>query len=194
MEELTHIVRNSGYTREALDHDLSDLVEKAKDSLPSDVDTLVGTGLSGTLVVPHLGRALGLYWGIMRKPSDFEGRSSYAHEVYEGSLGRKWALVDDFVSSGDTVIRVLKQMTEAVEPLDWRLGWDTEFQGVFQYSRREYNPWLDLHDLRGWVGVRRALDKIKPPRHLTAVPEVPGDGLPQAGHPGAESEAPQPPY
>jgi hypothetical protein len=182
--EKTHIVRNSGYTREALAPDLSDMVTLVKESLPEEVDTIVGTGLSGTLVVPHLGRALGLHWGIMRKSSE----GSHASEMYEGTMGRRWALVDDFVSSGDTVKRVLANcFKEFGERTDWgRPTWDTEFQGVIQYSRA-YQAWLSREDLaQYWTGIRREMEKVGlwPTPHLTSAPAGPEVEGPQVERPG----------
>lgn len=78
----------------------SELVKAAR---RRDFDTIVGTGLSGSLVVPALARKLGKHWAVVRKP----GVSSHSGErVCEGTLGERWLFVDDFVSSGATLERV----------------------------------------------------------------------------------------
>jgi hypoxanthine phosphoribosyltransferase len=59
---------------------------------------VVGTGLSGALVVPYLGRALSKYWLIVRKNGD----SSHSNFWAEGELGARWLFVDDQVETGKT--------------------------------------------------------------------------------------------
>lgn len=67
-----------------------------------DFDTIIGTGMSGCLVVPRLAADLGLHWAVVRKP-DVKSHSSKA---VEGRVGKRWVFVDDFVSSGATYQRV----------------------------------------------------------------------------------------
>lgn len=82
--------------------DMDRVVDKARKTLKDvDYDTMVGTGLSGSLVIPVLAREFGKYFAIVRKD---EKRHSMM-EV-EGQIRRKWIFVDDFVSSGDTRNRV----------------------------------------------------------------------------------------
>jgi orotate phosphoribosyltransferase len=61
-----------------------------------DYDTMIGTGLSGALVVPYLARKLGKSWAIARKDTD----NSHASWPIEGAVGERWIFVDDFISSG----------------------------------------------------------------------------------------------
>ncbi len=66
-----------------------------------EYDTMVGTGLSGTLVVPTLARTFGKHWAIVRKE-----KSPHASGLIEGDIGQSWLFVDDFISSGATYQRV----------------------------------------------------------------------------------------
>ena len=95
-------------------------------------DTLVGTGLSGALLVPRLAEAFGCHWLLVRKPKHEE--RSHAHEIAEGNLGRAWVFVDDFISGGATCRRVV----EAVEELAERYLIDTECVGGYLYRDGEY--------------------------------------------------------
>lgn len=73
------------------------------ETYPIDHDTLVGTGLSGALVVPWLARSVGKSWLLVRKEGDY---SHSAHQV-EGSIGKRWLFVDDFIDSGETFGRCI---------------------------------------------------------------------------------------
>lgn len=74
-----------------------------------DYDTLVGTGLSGAIVVPELARRLKKHALIVRKPDD----GSHSSSPVEGVLGERWVFVDDFVASGATRQRVTDAVDEA---------------------------------------------------------------------------------
>jgi hypothetical protein len=69
----------------------------------TDFDTVVVTGVSGLLVGPQLARAHGKNILVVRKPND----NSHSHHQLTGYQGRKLFLVDDFVSTGETVLRTL---------------------------------------------------------------------------------------
>lgn len=178
------ICKASGYFREAMAQDLRTLVRNARALIPSDVDTIVGTGLSGTLVVPHLGRRLGLAWGIVRKETDLQGSNSHASEMYEGTMGRRWALVDDFMSSGRTLKRTMRQVHETFRRPHgewWMRQWDTEFVGLYQYVRPRNTPWMPVSlltnrdDWRYVPGIREWISTAHPST------EDPGAELPPAG-------------
>jgi adenine/guanine phosphoribosyltransferase-like PRPP-binding protein len=88
------------------------LISTAKRHLKGvDYDTMVGTGLSGSLVVPLLARALGKKFAIVRKNAS---ESSHARTTYEGEIGQKWIFVDDFIASGSTRERVRETVQTAV--------------------------------------------------------------------------------
>lgn len=102
---------NNGYFADALADDPSALVRWAEAELRYvDFDTMVGTGLSGTLVVPLLARALGKHFAIIRKPDE---RSHSRGQIYHGTIGRRWIFVDDFISTGATRGRVILAVEQA---------------------------------------------------------------------------------
>lgn len=89
--------------------------------------SLVGTGLSGTLAVPALARRLGTLWGIVRKE-----HSPHDSRLFVGSIMDQWIFVDDFVSSGATMRRVV----QVVEGLRTESGsrYPTTYLGQFMYE------------------------------------------------------------
>lgn len=92
-------------------------------------DTLIGTGLSGALVVPILARALRKHYMIIRKPGD----DSHAGGQHEGILGERFIFVDDFISTGTTMRRVLRQVQEMlIDDCE-----ESQFVGVYEYEPRE---------------------------------------------------------
>jgi len=106
-----------------------------------DFDTVVGTGLSGALVVPMIARALGKEFVLVQKPKD----GSHHHGSMVGRLGHHFVFVDDFVSSGATRERVLTAIKEAIDGRwDYANGGSpfvSEYVGDFVYQ-----PWEDPHD------------------------------------------------
>lgn len=113
-----------------------ELVKQAQRILDGvEYDTMVGTGLSGGLVVPALARLLNKEFALIRKSGD----SSHREREVEGSLGDRWIFVDDFVSSGDTLARVRAAIDNAQKGQPY--GWDafkTEYVGTYQYARSNF--------------------------------------------------------
>ncbi|QFG10438.1 phosphoribosyl transferase [Mycobacterium phage Anthony] len=130
------------YLRMVADPDL--LEQTARLRIPADLeyDTLVGTGLSGTIAVTELARRLGKKYLIVRKPND--GSHSYL-KVF-GTLGRRWMFVDDLVGSGKTMSRCFDMVNNVSN------RFSTEFVGTFLYSDNAFFPaqarvhhsWLNL--------------------------------------------------
>lgn len=86
------------------------LIEIARGKLAGiDYDTLVGTGMSGALVVAVLGRALNKFYAVVRKPGDTMNHSG---NPIEGKIGNRWLFVDDLVSTGATLARVKAAIRE----------------------------------------------------------------------------------
>jgi hypothetical protein len=83
-------------------------------------DTLIGTGLSGCLVVPTLARALGRHFAIVRKPND----GAHSPSCIAGEVGSKWLFVDEQICSGTTFRRVHDVMSRL----------PCEFVGSFIYG------------------------------------------------------------
>lgn len=101
------IVMQSGYMQSvfgSLDHVIEDFL------LYTDgvkYDTLVGIGLSGSLIVPRIADALDKNWLIVRKDDN-----SHSYYRAEGVLGKRWIFVDDFIHTGATAIYVLDQIRQ----------------------------------------------------------------------------------
>ena len=106
------------------------IAEKARETLAGvQFDTMVGTGLSGTLVVPSLARLLNVEcWAVVRKES-----TPHSSVMIEGSIGYRWLFVDDFISSGATRRRVMDQVA-------WHVP-RTTFAGsyLYEWSDGAYN-------------------------------------------------------
>jgi adenine/guanine phosphoribosyltransferase-like PRPP-binding protein len=122
----------SEYLRTAL-HEVESTVDFAVERLgnaEATFDCLVGTGLSGALVVPALARRLGVPFLIVR---DHEGtHSPYAAE---GLLRRRWLFVDDKIVTGDT----LKRVKATVAAISAASGYPTEFAGAYEYLYHSYD-------------------------------------------------------
>lgn len=85
-------------------------------------DTVVGTGLSGTIFAARVAPVLGKHFAIVRKPDD---RSTHSDLRIEGTIGYRWIFVDDFLCSGATMKRTMEEMTETYP--------DCEFSGYYTY-------------------------------------------------------------
>ncbi|WP_156161939.1 phosphoribosyltransferase [Nocardia vulneris] len=93
-------------------------------------DTLVGTGLSGALMIPTLARALSVEFLLIRKPND----GSHARSNCEGRLGEKWLFVDDLIESGNTLQRVYQEVGKAAAERRHATG----FVGAYLYESTRY--------------------------------------------------------
>lgn len=65
-----------------------------------EFDTFVARGLSGALVAPLLARAMSRNFLIVRKDND----GSHSMSRVEGTFGRKWVFLDDFIAGGGTFL------------------------------------------------------------------------------------------
>lgn len=102
-------------------------------------DTMVGTGLSGSLVIPILARAAGKDFMITRKPGDSHHHGS---AVAEGDFNEsgKWLFVDDGIGTGTTYRRT----RELVNKLALENRIPDKFHGAYLYGH------LDLHPADFW--------------------------------------------
>jgi hypoxanthine phosphoribosyltransferase len=98
-----------------------------------DFDTMVGTGLSGALVVPTLARATKKLFAIVRKDDDL---LSHHETKVEGTIGERWIFVDDFVSSGATLRRVVQAIRRQVDGYNQRYGDATAGKHHIRYVGR----------------------------------------------------------
>lgn len=107
------------------------LLRDAENTLKDvEFDTLIGTGVSGIVAVSILGPLMGKRWAVIRKNMS----TSHSWNAVEGTVGKKWLLVDDFIDTGATHRRVLKVMT------DWShsYGWSTDYAGSYLYDTGKY--------------------------------------------------------
>lgn len=123
--------QNSSYLNKAFNEPHVLIEAMVKETAGVEYDTMVGTGLSGLLVVPILARALNKHFAIVRKEQD----KSHRECDIEGTIGERWIFVDDFISSGATKNRVIK----AVEGLrNWRFN--PEYVGTYEYHFETFKP------------------------------------------------------
>jgi len=141
-----------GYFDRAYD-DPTELINDARRALESvNYDTMVGTGLSGALVIPTLAKALGKTFLIIRKDSE----NNHSGLQAEGELGDRWIFVDDFISSGATKRRVMDVVEQIVENHSYRNynfttnkyeRSDVTFVGSYMYTRaRGFTPNSELDE------------------------------------------------
>jgi orotate phosphoribosyltransferase-like protein len=110
--------------------DLPDVIERAKRDLAKvDFDTMVGTGFSGSIVIPALALLMGKQFALIRKETD---DSHHGKGRMVGSLGERWIFVDDFISSGKTRERVIRKVKDAVA----ETGQPTRMVGQYMYCDR----------------------------------------------------------
>lgn len=110
----------SSYLRRVFD-ERNELIDSARRTLHDvDFDTVIGTGLSGALIVPDIARALNKQWAIVRKDND----SEHAMFNIEGYIGNQWLFFDDLVASGRT-LRFVKEKVEAYS--------DAVYVGRYEY-------------------------------------------------------------
>lgn len=102
---------------------ITEAVREILTDIAPEIDTLVGTGVSGALVVPYIGRVLDVHWALVRKPTE----GSHSDLLVEGTIGKCWVLVDDLIDTGET----LKRVEEAIK-LDL-YGWDSYCAGAIMY-------------------------------------------------------------
>jgi len=117
------------------------IADKARRTLIHvDYDTMVGIGLSGSLVVPILARALGKYWCIVRKED-----GSHTHNRVEGQIGQRCLFVDDCIDSGRSRERVKSVIEEVCSQYgQWdtfgeRTTFPTVWVGTYTYMNNLYD-------------------------------------------------------
>lgn len=111
----------------------------------TEFDTMVGTGLSGALIIPSLARSMRKNWLIIRKKGD----STHSARPAEGHLGERWLFVDDLIDTGATLTRVENAVARLVSDENqrrkrrnqWREGkgklepvFASEYVGAYLYE------------------------------------------------------------
>lgn len=141
----------NGYFRLAVT-DLEGVVQRAVEDLQNvEFDTLVGTGLSGTLVIPTIALRLDKKFAILRK----DKKNSHSINEWEGSFGEHWVFVDDFIATGETMRRVKEKVSDIKTEVNW---WDSVieppksvgsvFVGVYLY-----HVTVDITDTKYRAGI-----------------------------------------
>lgn len=106
-----------------------------------DYDTIIGTGLSGTIFAARVAPTLGKKFAIVRKKDD---HSTHSGNQVEGLVGLRWVFADDFVSMGGTLKRVLNMMKKHFPA--------SEFVGVYQYEDPSFSdPDESAYRWGNWV-------------------------------------------
>lgn len=121
------------YLNRAFDNPASLISESMRVLEKVQYDTLVGTGLSGALIVPILARALGRHWMIVRKAKD----QSHSSAPYAGTMGYHWIFVDDLICSGDTRDRcryVIAALREEDDNRELTCHKETHYVGTLLYG------------------------------------------------------------
>lgn len=121
--------------------DLAGVIETAEDRLKDvDFDTLVGTGFSGSIVIPSLALRLGKKFVLIRKETD---DSHHGKGRLVGELGKRWIFVDDFISSGRTRDRVIEKIKEVKDEGGYPIA-GSDLVGQYMYQ-----GWNEEHDNYG---------------------------------------------
>lgn len=99
---MAYITTQTHYMKHAF-FDTESILDQARRWLSTvEYDTLVGTGMSGALVIPLIARTLKKRWLVVRKT----GVETHSRMLAEGTLGERWVFVDDCIDSGSTYDRV----------------------------------------------------------------------------------------
>jgi hypothetical protein len=121
---------------------------------PIEFDTLVGIGLSGTLLLPMLADRLKCNYLALRKDKD----GSHAAGCHQGVLGKKWLFFDDLISTGSTLQKAYKKINKIVDDHN-KYSYDvvskgqepfkTEFVGAYLFTA---NSGLNLRPASDLIG------------------------------------------
>lgn len=145
--------------------DLTPILTTAHRQLRRDTvgfDALVGTGLSGALVLPALAREFDVGFVLVRTP----GHHRHTSCSTEGFFGSRWLFVDDFIDTGATFRRVHQH----INALARRLRRPTTFVGSFLYHGQQSRGPHYLPPLATWQATS-ARDG-RPARRLPGLPRV----------------------
>lgn len=97
----------------------------------SKFDSFVGTGVSGTIIVPILAREFNKRFLIVRKP----GRTHSYYKV-EGKINNRdrWVFVDDLIDTGKTFNRVQKIINDELH------AFNPSYVGNILYTHKFVSP------------------------------------------------------
>lgn len=134
--------KTGSYFDKALSHTNGELVKTMRHATKGwKYDTIVGTGLSGTIFTARVAPGLRKQFAIVRKKDD---NSTHSGSRVEGLVGKRFVVADDFVSSGATLKHVLTMMHKN-HP-------GSVFVGVYQYEYGRFtNAEMCVEDYGQWV-------------------------------------------
>lgn len=113
------------YMARAFVQPTDDLVREMCEHTQSvEYDTLAATGLSGTVFAARVADSLGKKLCIVRKDGD---RHNHAPQMVHGFVGGRYLFVDDLISTGRTLRRVLNALNA-----HWADG--ATFVGAYEYG------------------------------------------------------------
>lgn len=138
--------KGQNITNEAWDDEKKEwFMQKIGRQRPIEFDTLVGTGLSGTLLLPMIADRLKVNYLAIRKVND----GSHSDGKHQGRLGSKWMFFDDFVASGDTLRRVYGAVEKICKIHDHK----SQFVGGYLYAVKNDPNLVPASELVSTYGV-----------------------------------------
>ena len=119
--------------RGAVNKAIGQLTEFRKDT---PFDAIAFTGVSGAAMAFPLSFALGIPLLCVRKG----GENSHSPYKVEGDYAaRRYVIVDDFISTGNTMRRIQ-------EDLENEIAGTPVLVGIYLYRNMCYSDWTDIHD------------------------------------------------
>lgn len=97
-----------------------------------DFDSMAAIGLSGHLVLPLLARHAGVPFLALRK-SDVKTHDTWGIGKHgRGTIGKRYLIIDDFVSSGTTVKKIRNAIDAVTE--EYSCPFKPEYVGTYCYA------------------------------------------------------------
>jgi adenine/guanine phosphoribosyltransferase-like PRPP-binding protein len=160
MDRALPVTIHSDYLTRAInepDRVIDDLCSVLRDAV---FDSFVVTGVSGLIIAGRLSVALGKPFLYVRK----EDEIGHSNRRVEGTLGKRWVFVDDFVSSGATLQRAIDEVRKVSSA--------TTLIGVAQYMAlpAQKARYTSRQSLRRWIqaGVITRVNANTIPFHIDA--------------------------
>ena len=124
--ETAYLLLNIPRLKKAIDR----LVERLK-PVSNTFDSIAFRGVSGALVAPAVAVQLGKGLVVVRVSK----RSNHSGRMVEGSTKKRYIIIDDFISMGETVTKIITEIKK------WRK--EMECIGIYTYnpSNQKTNTW-----------------------------------------------------
>lgn len=147
-------ISNGDYFREAVFNPKLTL-DLAQERLKGvEFDTIIGTGMSGGIIIPLLANRMHKHFALIRKDRD----GSHSGSPFVGNIGHRFIFVDDFISTGATFWRVIDRMDRIANDYERHV----EYVGTYTYQNSSLRDgWHPGYNPDGPVG-------RKIPRYLQA--------------------------